>query len=105
MSKRGSRSGSPTTAPQWLGSRERAACPRLLQVHPVPSGPEEILSVAQHLLRYFARASGKVVPILSQDAAAFLTTRVWAADDLARRLSRAVASNRGSLITAADLFR
>lgn len=73
------------------------------QVHPVSSRPEEVLSIALHLLGQFATAHGKEIPALSQDAADFLTCRSWSLHDLAARLSRAVAANQGSLITAADL--
>jgi DNA-binding NtrC family response regulator len=75
----------------------------LLRVHPVPRARANILAVAEHLLRQFGGATGKAVPELSEDAALFLAGRQWAIDDLARRLARAVAINRGSLITAIDL--
>jgi len=77
--------------------------PALLQVHPVPADPDEILAVTMHLLAQSAAAQGKATPILSEDAALFLTRRRWALNDLAFRVSRAVAYNQGSLITAADL--
>lgn len=79
------------------------AAQHLFQVHPVSSRPEEVLSIALHLLGQFATVHGKEVPALSQDAADFLTCRSWSLNDLAARLSRAVAANQGSLITAADL--
>ena len=75
----------------------------LLCVHPIPADPDEILSITVHLLGHFAVVQGKAAPALSEDAARFLTRQRWALSDLASRLSRAVACNRGSLITAADL--
>jgi len=77
--------------------------PALLQVHPVPEDADEILAITIHLLAQSAAAQGKAAPILSEDAALFLTRRRWALNDLALRVSRAVAYNQGSLITAADL--
>jgi DNA-binding NtrC family response regulator len=77
--------------------------PSLFQVHPVPADPDEILAIAMHLLVQSAAAQGKSTPILSEDAALFLTRRRWALNDLAFRVARAVAYNEGSLITAADL--
>ncbi len=75
----------------------------LLQVHPVPADADEILAVTMHLLAQSAADQGKATPILSEDAALYLTRRRWALNDLAFRVSRAVAYNQGSLITAADL--
>ena len=63
----------------------------------------DILSTTMDLLRQCAADHDKPVPLLSQDAATFLITRRWAADELAQRVARAVAANEGSLITAADL--
>jgi transcriptional regulator of aromatic amino acid metabolism len=77
--------------------------PSLLQVHPVPTDPDEILAITMHLLVQSAAAQGKATPILSQDAALFLTRQRWALSDLAFRVARAVAYNEGSLITAEDL--
>ncbi len=76
----------------------------LLLVHPLTPSGADILSIAVHLLHRFATAHRKDVPELSEDAAQFLRARRWAVGELAARLSRAVASNRGSLITAADLL-
>jgi transcriptional regulator of aromatic amino acid metabolism len=77
--------------------------PSLLQVHPIPSDPDEVLAIAMHLLTQSAAAQGKATPTLSEDAALFLTRRRWALSDLAFRVARAVAYNEGSLITAEDL--
>ena len=74
-----------------------------LRVHPVPEDPDEILAITMYLLVQSAAAQGKAAPSLSEDAALFLTRRRWALNDLAFRVSRAVAYNQGSLITAADL--
>lgn len=90
---RARRSGPTTAAPDH----------HLLRVHPVPHARADILAVAEHLLRQFGGTTGQPVPELSEDAARFLAARRWAIDDLARRLARAVAINRGSLITAIDL--
>jgi DNA-binding NtrC family response regulator len=76
---------------------------QLLQVHPMPRARHEVLAIAVHLLRRFAVAQGKPAPELSEDAARFLAGRRWGIDDLAARVAAAVANNRGSLITAADL--
>jgi hypothetical protein len=84
-------------------STKHPTLPALLQVHPVPANPDEILAVTMHLLVQSAAAQGKPTPILSEDAALFLTRRRWALSDLAFRVSRAVAYNEGSLITADDL--
>jgi DNA-binding NtrC family response regulator len=62
------------------------------------------MAVVLHLLQRFAAAQRKSVPALSQDAASYLKARRWVIRDLARRVWRAVAANRGSLITAADLI-
>jgi len=92
-----------------LGGARRSAATtaiqdqHLLRVHPVPRARADILAVAEHLLRHFARTGGRAVPELAEDAARFLAGRQWAIDDLARRLARAVAANCGSLITATDL--
>jgi transcriptional regulator of aromatic amino acid metabolism len=75
----------------------------LFLVHPMPQSGPDILSVAVHLVQRFAAAQGKDVPGLSQDAAQFLLRRRWPVGELALRLAQAVATNRGSLITAADL--
>ncbi len=75
----------------------------LLQVHPLPADPEEVLSIVIHLIGHYSMAHGKAAPALSEDAAEFLKGRRWALDDLAARVSRAVAHNEGSLIIAADL--
>jgi DNA-binding NtrC family response regulator len=85
------------------GSMKEPACPSLLQIHPVPADPDEILAITTHLLAQSAAAQGKAPPILSEDAAQFLIRRRWALNDLAFRVARAVACNEGSLITAADL--
>jgi DNA-binding NtrC family response regulator len=79
------------------------AGPSLLQVHPVPADADEILAITMHLLVQSAAAQGKATPVLSEDAALFITHRRWALNDLAFRVARAVAYNQGSLITAADL--
>lgn len=75
----------------------------LLLVHPVPDADDEVLLVATHLLRQFAATQGKEPPALSVDAATFLSRQHWAAEELARRVWRAVENNQGSLVTAADL--
>jgi hypothetical protein len=75
----------------------------LLRVHPVPRARAAVLAVAVHLLRQSANAVGKATPELSEDAARFLTGHPWTLQDLACRLANAVATNCGSLITAADL--
>jgi DNA-binding NtrC family response regulator len=72
-------------------------------VHPLPETDDEILLVATHLLQRFAATQGKEAPGFSLEAAHFLARRRWVAAELARRLWRAVETNRGSLITAADL--
>ena len=72
-------------------------------VHPLPETDGELLSVATHLLQQFAATQGKEAPGFSLDAAHFLARRRWVAAELARRLWRAIETNRGSLITAADL--
>jgi len=72
-------------------------------VHPLPETDGEILSLATHLLEQFAATQGKDTPGFSLEAAQFLARRRWVAAELARRLWRAVETNRGSLITAADL--
>jgi DNA-binding NtrC family response regulator len=77
--------------------------PRLLLVHPMPQSDAQIVCVALHLVQRFAAAQGKDVPGLSQEAAQFLLRQRWAVGELALRLAQAVATNRGSLITAADL--
>ncbi len=77
--------------------------PYPLLVHPVSGRSEDLVVITRHLLAHFAAAHGKEVPELSQDAANYLTSRGWSFTDLAARLSRAVAANEGSLITAADL--
>ena len=66
--------------------------PALLQVHPVPADPDGILAITTHLLLRSAAAQGKATPLLSEDAALFLTRRRWALNDLAFRVARAVAS-------------
>jgi DNA-binding NtrC family response regulator len=100
--KRGQKS--PSRAFRMPRSSAKDPIPRpLLQVHPVPADPDEILAITMHLLTQSAAAQGKAAPILSEDAALFLTRRRWALNDLAFRVSRAVAYNQGSLITAADL--
>lgn len=76
---------------------------RMLQIHPVPQTDGGIVSVATHLLQQFAATLGKEPPGLSLDAASFLAAQRWEAGELARRVRRAVETNRGSLITAADL--
>lgn len=75
----------------------------LRQVHPLPKSDDEILSIATHLLQQFAATQGKDAPGFSLDAARFVVRRRWVVAELARRLWRAVETNRGSLITAADL--
>jgi hypothetical protein len=75
----------------------------LLQIHSVPASRSVILAVAVRFLIESERAEGKSTPGLSEDAATFLSSRGWDAKDLASRMARAVASNQGSLITAADL--
>lgn len=75
----------------------------LVLVHPLPDTDNAIVVVAAHLLQQFAATQGKDPPGLSLDAATFLAHQRWAADELARRVWRAVENNRGSLITAADL--
>ena len=75
----------------------------LVLVHPVPDADDEILLVATHLLQQFAATQGKEPPALSVDAATFLGRQHWAAEELARRVWRAVENNEGSLVTAADL--
>lgn len=75
----------------------------LVLVHPLPDTNNAIVLVASHLLQQFAATQGKEPPELSMDAATFLARQRWATDELARRVWRAVASNRGNLVTAADL--
>jgi len=72
-------------------------------VHPLPETDGEILLVATHLLQQFAATQGKEAPGFSLEAAHFLARRRWVVAELARLLWRAVETNRGSLITAADL--
>jgi len=69
----------------------------------MPKTRRGLLRVVMHLLRYFARLENKDVPGLSEDAARFLAGRPWALTELATVTLRAVASNRGSLITSGDL--
>jgi DNA-binding NtrC family response regulator len=85
------------------GANDTLLAPALLLVHPVPTDPDDILAIAVHLLARSTTAQGKEAAILSQDAALFLTRHRWGLKDLAIRISRAVACNEGSLITAADL--
>lgn len=92
--KRPARHQSFNTRPQFS---------HLVLVHPVPETDSEILVVATHLLHQFAATQGKEPPSLSVDAARLLARQHWAADELARRVWRAVENNCGSLITAADL--
>ncbi len=94
--------GAPNPKPFKPSSRETGVG-RVLQIHPVPLVRDEILAIAIHLGDCFAAAQGKAAPVFSEDAAAFLAGRRWAINDLALRVSRAVASNQGSLITATDL--
>lgn len=75
----------------------------LLQVHPISGSRVEILAIAVHFARSFAATQGKTPPDFSEDAAAFLVDQRWEVSELAARVSRAVVSNRGNLITAADL--
>jgi hypothetical protein len=75
----------------------------LMLVHPAPPSHHGLLQLALHLLQRFAATQGKDLPGFSQDAADFLVGRRWGTTELARRVWRAVAANRGSLITAADL--
>ena len=77
----------------------------LPQIHPVPASRSVILAVAVHFLIESERAEGKATPGLSEDAATFVSSCGWDARDLASRMARAVASNQGSLITAADLAK
>jgi len=81
----------------------RPSVNRVFQIHPVPPTDGGIVSVATHLLQQFAASQGKEPPGLSLDAASFLAGQHWEAGELARRVWRAVQSNRGSLVTAADL--
>jgi len=82
----------------------RVHTPRPLLVHSAtPLYRPQLLALAAQLVDHFALAYGRDVPGLSADAARFLVTRRWTLDDLAACLSRAVAANQGSLITAADL--
>ncbi len=74
-----------------------------LLVHPVPSSRDEILVIAAHLARRAAEQLGKPIPEFSENAASFLAGRSWTIADLAKRIARAVATNQGSLIIAADL--
>jgi len=94
---------SPLRTRRRGGASDALSGPALLLVHPVPADPDEILAIAVHLLTRSATAQGKAAAILSQDAALFLKRRRWGLKDLALRISRAVACNEGSLITAADL--
>ena len=75
----------------------------LIQVYPVRNSRRDILLLAAYFIRQFAVAHGKDVPGLSEEAASFLATQRWTLPDLASRLSRAVKTNSGSLITADDL--
>jgi transcriptional regulator of aromatic amino acid metabolism len=75
----------------------------LVLIHPVPDTDDEILVITTHLLQQFAATQGKEPPVLSVDAATFLSRQRWAAEELARRVWRAVENNHGSLVTAADL--
>jgi DNA-binding NtrC family response regulator len=75
----------------------------LRQVYPLPATDGKILAVATHLLQQFAGTQGKETPGFSLEAADFLARRRWVTAELARRLWRAVETNRGNLITAADL--
>jgi DNA-binding NtrC family response regulator len=81
----------------------RPLCNHLRQVYPLPETDGEILAVATHLLQQFAGTQGKETPGFSLEAAHFLVRRRWVVAELARRLWRAVETNRGNLITAADL--
>ncbi|HVM94982.1 MAG TPA: hypothetical protein VMT89_01280 [Candidatus Acidoferrales bacterium] len=75
----------------------------LVQVSPVPSSRDEVLSLAMHFARRFAVTAGKDVPEFSEDAARFLSSRRWTLSDLTYRVCRAVEENSGALITAVDL--
>jgi DNA-binding NtrC family response regulator len=77
----------------------------LLQVHPIPRSRYEILAIAVHFARCFATTQGKPAPDFSEEAATFLVGQHWEVAELATRVSHAVASNRGNLITATDLSR
>jgi hypothetical protein len=82
----------------------RRSAGALLQLHPIPRSRDGILAVVLHLIGRCAVAQGKVPPGCSEEAAAFLASRSWDTGDLARRVAYAIATNRGSLITAADLL-
>jgi len=60
--------------------------------------------VALHLIERCAALQGKAPPACSEEAAVLLVSERWELGDLARRIVHAVATNRGSLITAADLL-
>lgn len=75
----------------------------LLLVHPVPRSRNGILAVVLHLIGRCAAAQGKMPPGCSEEAARFLASCSWDTGELARRVAYAIATNRGSLITAADL--
>ena len=74
-----------------------------LLVHPVPQARNDILVIAAHLARRAASRLGKPTPEFSENAAVFLASRVWAIDDLADRITRAVTANQDSLIVGIDL--
>lgn len=69
----------------------------------MPSGRDEVLTLAMHFAQRFAATAGKEVPGFSEDAADFLASRPWELGDLTFRICRAVEENCGSLITADDL--
>ena len=108
MKHRKPSSAGSTGAPPRTHDSEKRSRPRgatLFQVYPVPTGRREILAVVTYLINKSAAACGKKPPELSEDAATFLSGRRWELHELALRVSRAVANNEGSLITAHDLSR
>jgi DNA-binding NtrC family response regulator len=103
---------SPATRWRHIGQQRWTSRPAsagklslLLQIHPIRTSRSEILAVAMHFLLESAIEHGIAPPGLSEDAASFLSSRNWDVTDLASRVARAVATNRGSLITADDLSK
>lgn len=93
----------PSQAPRALAVARPTGTIPLIQVYPMRNSRRDILLLAAYFIRQFAVAQGRDVPALSEEAAKFLAAQRWTLPDLASRLSRAVKTNDGSLITADDL--
>lgn len=94
------RLGAIPSAPERRGGR---AVVRLYALRSAPRSRAHLITLARCLIADWAAQIGKDPPALSEDAVRYLCTRSWAHEQFAACLRRAVAGNRGSLITAADL--